>query len=52
MKINGKTCDVLFDTGSTVNIVGKEVLSGYMGIPNRFIQVKTGQVKAIQVIIG
>ena len=40
MLINGKACDVLFDAGSTVNILGKETLSGYLGIPDRFIQVK------------
>ena len=52
MLINGKECDVLFDTGSTVNIMGKETLSEYLGIPDRFIQVKAGQVKAIQGITG
>ena len=29
MKINGKMCDVLFDTGSTVNILGKDTLVKY-----------------------
>ena len=40
MLINSKVCNVLFDTGSTVNIMGKDTLSGYLGIPDRFIQVK------------
>ena len=52
MLINGKVCDVMFDTDSTVNILGKETLSGFLGIPIRFIQVKAGQVKAIQGIAG
>ena len=52
MKINGKSCHALFNTGSTVNILGKNTLIKYLGIPDRFIQVKTGEVKAIKVITG
>ena len=49
MKINGKECNVLFDTGSTVNILGRETLVDYLGVPEKFIQ---GQLTGIKGISG
>ena len=45
-------CDVLFGTGSTVNILGKDTLVNYLGIHERFIQVKTNGIKGIKLITG
>ena len=46
--VNGIFCMLFFFVGNTVNIFVKDTFSRYMGIFDRFIQVKTGQVKEIQ----
>ena len=38
MRIHHKTCVVLLDTGSTVNVVGHDVLREHLKIPNKFLQ--------------
>ena len=38
MKRNGKESDVIFDTGSTVNILRLETLVEHLGIPKKFVQ--------------
>ena len=49
MKIYGKECDVLFDMGGTVNILGRDTLVKHLGIPEKFIQ---GHLMGIKGISG
>lgn len=52
MEIHHKTCTVLLDTGSTVNIVGHDVLTGGLGIPDKFVQKDISQLGRLRGITG
>ena len=47
VKVYGKECDMLFDTGSTVNILGRETLVKHLGISEKFIQGNLAGIKGI-----
>ena len=49
MKLNGKSCGVLFDTGSTVNIISKGTLVDDLGLPDHEIGGSTIRIKGITV---
>ena len=47
VKLNGKSCGVLFDTGNTVNIISKETLVDDLGLPDHAIGGPTTRIKGI-----